>query len=59
MFNFLKKCAIKLILNINIKYYNVYRLPENMYFISKRDVKKINIKFKDGNFKKIKLPLDK
>jgi hypothetical protein len=55
MFNILKTWAIKLLLGINAKYYNIYKLPDNMYFISKRNVKRINIKFKDGELKKVKI----
>lgn len=59
MFNFLRTWMIKGILNVNAKKMNIYRLPDRIYLISEKPVKRINIKFKDRSVRKFKLPLDK
>jgi len=59
MFNFLRTWAIKLILNVDANKMNVYKFPDRIYLISVRPVKRISVKFKNRDFKKFKLPLDK
>lgn len=59
IFNFMRVWVIKLILNVDVKQMNIYKLPGHIYLISVRPVKRFTVKFKNKGFKKFKLPLDK